>query len=47
MKNHEFSVEALEDRKVLIVRSSVMDEIVQMAKPVESLSWGRSICDII
>ena len=37
MKNHEFSVEVLEDRKVLIVRSFVMDEIVQVAKPVESL----------
>ena len=37
MKNHEFSVEVLEDRKVLIVGSFVMDEIVQVAKPVESL----------
>ena len=47
MKNHEFSVEVSEDCKVFIVRGSVMDEIVQVAKPVESLSWGRSIGDII
>lgn len=46
MKNHEFSVEVSEGRKALIVRGSVMDEIVQVAKPVESLSWGRSIGDI-
>ena len=46
MKNHEFSVEVLEGRKVLIVQGSVMDEIVQVTKPIESLSWGRSIGDI-
>lgn len=47
IKNHEFSVEVSEDRKVLTVQGYVMDEIVQVAKPVESLSWGQSISDII
>jgi hypothetical protein len=47
IKNHEFSVQVSEDRKVLIVQGYVIDEIVQVAKPVESLSWGRSISDII
>ena len=40
-------MEVSEDRKVLIVQGYVMDEIVQVAKPVESLSWGRSVSDII
>lgn len=47
IKNYEFFGEVSEDCKVLTVQGFIMDEIVQAAKPVESLSWGRSISDII